>query len=148
MDVLLRTRVPPEVMPVFLIILFPLVIRQIVREVRFLLRVRHCTELIPGEVTSLAEVSRGRHGSRFSPNIRYTCTGRDGEEHTDFYETEHSYPYAEYSVGMTVHLFIDPADGTNVYLAGEKQDAWRQIFVMIGIFLFLILATAACIAAQ
>lgn len=140
MDVLLRTRVPPEMVPVFLIILIPWLIWLTVKQVLFLRRIRSCTELIPGEVTSLTETGRTRyHGSKFSPNIKYTYIGRDGEEHTDFFEAEHSYSYDEYYIGMTVHLFIDPADGTNVYLAGEKQDALQAILVNAVLLLVLIL---------
>ena len=139
MDVLLRTRVPPEMLPVFLIILIPWVIWKAVKEIRFLLRARHCTELIVGEVSSLAEVSRGRHGSRFAPSIKYRYTGRSGYETTDFYEAEHTYPYSEYAVGMEVHLFIDPEDGMNVYLAGEKQDALQAIVVNAVLLLILML---------
>ena len=140
MDMLLRTRFSPELMLLLIIVLLPFLGWIAVKEIRFLLRIRSCTELIPGKITSLSEVSRGRHGSRFSPYIQYTYTGRDGEEHTDFYETEHSYSYDEYAVGMSVHLFIDPADSSNVYLAAEKQDARKTLLLMPVIAVFLIAA--------
>ncbi|MBQ8332639.1 MAG: DUF3592 domain-containing protein [Clostridia bacterium] len=143
MDVLLRTRYSPETALLFCILLLPFVIWTVVKQIRFLMRARHCTELIPGEVTALFEASRGRHGSKFSPNIKYTYTGRDGMEHTEFYEAEHSYTYDEYSVGMTVHLFIDPSDGTNVYLSGEKEDAWKSMLGLTGLYLLITLAAFA-----
>ena len=144
MDVLLRTRVPPEMVPFLLILVIPFLIWCIVKEIRFLLRVRTCTDLITGQVSSLNEVSRGRGGSRFSPVIRYTYIGRDGEEHTDFYTAEHSYSYDKYYTGMEVHLFRDPSDGTNVYLAGEKQEARKAILVPSGLSLLLIVCAVIC----
>ena len=146
MDVLLRTRVPPEAMPILLILVIPFVIWRAVKEIRFLRRVRTCTDLIPGQVSSLNEVSRGRSGSRFSPVIRYTYIGRDGEEHTDFYTPAHNYSYDKYGVGMEVHLFRDPSDGTNVYLAGEKQEAKKDILGVVGVSLLLIVCTVLCIS--
>lgn len=76
----------------------------------------------------------------FAPNIKYRYIGRSGYETTDFYEAEHTYPYSEYAVGMEVHLFIDPEDGSNVYLAGEKKQAWERILFPLAILLVIILA--------
>ena len=146
MDVLLKTRMPPEAMPILLILVIPFLIWVAVKEIRFLRRIRTCTDLIPGQVSSLNEVSRGRYGSRFSPSIRYTYIGRDGEEHTDFYTPAHNYRYDKYCAGMEVHLFRDPADGTNVYLAGEKQEAQKAILTVVGLTLLLIVCAVLCIS--
>lgn len=140
MDVFLRTRnLPPSVTLLFVLILIGWYIWTAVKEIRFLLRARYCTELITGEVSSLAEVPGGRHRSRFVPSIKYSYTGRSGYETTDFYETDHEYFYSEYPVGMEVHLFKDPDDGSNVYLAGENKRAWQNILIPLGILLFVIL---------
>lgn len=146
MDVLLRTRVPPEMVPFLLILVIPFFIWVAVKEIRFLRRVRTCTDLIPGQVSSLNEVSRGRYGSWFSPVIRYTYIGWNGEEQTDFYTPAHRYSYDKYYVGMEVHLFRDPADGTNVYLAGEKDEAKKAILGGVGVFLLLIVCAVLCIS--
>lgn len=142
MDVLLRIyhrSYPPAVMLIFVLILIGWYIWTAVKEIRFLLRVRYCTELTVGEVSSLAEVPHGRGRSFFAPNIKYRYTGRSGYETTDFYEAEHTYPYSEYAVGMEVHLFIDPEDGSNVYLAGEKKKACEKILIPLAMLAFLIL---------
>ena len=145
MDVLLRIyrshrSYPPVVYLLLFLILFGWFIWTAVKEIRFLRRARYCTELIVGEVSSLAEVPHGRGRSFFAPNIKYRYIGRSGYETTDFYEAEHTYPYSEYAVGMEVHLFIDPEDGSNVYLAGEKKQAWERILIPLGILLIIILA--------
>lgn len=136
---LLTRRLSPEILPVLIIALCVYQIWWIVKESRFLLRTKNCSDILTGTVTSLAEASRGRHGSLFVPVIRYTYTGRDGQEHTEFYEPDHSYPYDKFAVGTEVYLFRDPEDGTNVYLAGEKQTAWRTILIPSGLILALLL---------
>ena len=145
MDVLLRIYryhgdYPPVVTLLLVLIVIGWYIRTAVKEIRFLRRARFCTKIITGEVSSLAEVPHGRGRSFFSPNIKYRYTGRSGYETTDFYEAEHTYPYAEYAIGMEVHLFIDPEDGSNVYLAGEKKQAWERILFPLAILLVIILA--------
>lgn len=145
MDVLLRIYrshgdYPPVVTLLLVLILIGWYIWTAVKEIRFLRRARYCTELIVGEVSSLAEVSHGRGRSFFAPNIKYRYIGRSGYETTDFYEAEHTYPYAEYAIGMEVHLFIDPEDGSNVYLAGEKKQAWVRILFPLAILLVIVLA--------
>ena len=145
MDVLLRIYryhgdYPPVVMLLLVLILIGWYIWTAVKEIRFLRRARYCTELIVGEVSSLTEVPHGRGRSFFAPNIKYRYIGRSGYETTDFYEAEHTYPYAEYAIGMEVHLFIDPDDGSNVYLAGEKKQAWERILFPLAILLVIVLA--------
>jgi len=141
MDVLLRTApYPAGAGLLFILLLIVWYIRTAVKEIRFLRRAKYCTELVVGEVSSLAEVSRSRHGSWFAPSIKYRYTGRSGYETTDFYEAEHSYTYSAYTVGMEVHLFIDPEDGSNVYLAGEKKQAWQNILVPGAVVAAVILA--------
>ena len=149
MDVLLRIYryhgdYPPVVMLLLVLILIGWYIWTAVKEIRFLRRARFCTKIITGEVSSLAEVPGGRGRSFFSPTVRYRYTGRSGYETTDFYEAEHTYSYSEYTVGMEVHLFIDPDDGSNAILAGEKKRAWQSVLIpgiIIAAMLIAILIT-------
>lgn len=145
MDVLLRIHHYPKGVAVLLyLIVIGWYIWTAVKEIRFLRRARFCTKIITGEVSSLAEVPGGRGRSFFSPTVRYRYTGRSGYETTDFYEAEHTYSYSEYTVGMEVHLFIDPDDGSNAILAGEKKRAWQSVLIpgiIIAAMLIAILIT-------
>ena len=129
---------------VYLLALIPFGI-VIFKEVRFLVRVRGCTELRKGIVTRLDEkyfFGRASHRSTFIPSVRYEY---DGETHES--ASGHSYYYDVHTVDGEVWIYVNPDVPGQMILADERKTAVGGIMTAI-LLAGVIVVYAAILAAK
>ncbi|MBQ8402396.1 MAG: DUF3592 domain-containing protein [Clostridia bacterium] len=96
----------------------------LIREIRFVLLSRRCTEQVEGTVVRLEEhwMFDRRSRSTFKPVVAYTYNGLRWES-TTFYK----FTYDTYSVNLPVKVWVDPADPEHILLARERDKAKTSI---------------------
>ena len=117
----------------------------VIKEARFLHRVRGYTELCKGTVTVLTEklfFGTTSHRSTFYPTVRYEYEGVVYEA-----AAEHSYHYDDHPTGSEVWIYIDPAKPSRMILAAEKKTAATGIVTTI-LLTAVVFIYAAVLAAK
>ncbi len=109
---------------ILLFSIVPMII--LIRELRFLLRVRRCTHSVNAEIGNLTESfwKKNRYRSEFRPTVQYTF---EGERYWE--DARHTYTYDTYSIGLPVIIYVDPNDPSVFFLPGERKKAVMEMLL-------------------
>ena len=98
----------------------------LIREIRFVILSRRCTEAVEGVVVRLEEhwMFDRRSRSTFKPVVAYTYNGLRWES-----TTFNKFTYDTYAVHMPVMVWVDPADPEHILLREDLSKAKGGIVV-------------------